>query len=142
MFFFLCCELIVRSFLFLIVRRPPRSTRTYTLFPSTALFRADQRDRPIGIGDLRRDPFRRVPAGEEGREVGGVIDMPEGVDERRFGKGRQRLGIGRGGRFDGGHAESSGSAKPSGRGQPEAWIAMTLNRSPIAAGSKIGRAHV
>src|SRR3546814_12182702 len=107
------------------IRRPPRSTRIDTLFPYTSLFRSD----------LRRDPFRRVPAGEEGREVGGVIVMPEGVDERRFGKGRQRLGIGRGGRFDGGHAESSGSAKPSGRGQPEAWIAMTLNRSPIAAGS-------
>src|SRR3546814_17510905 len=105
------------------IRRPPRSTRIDTLFPYTSLFRSD----------LRRDPFRRVPAGEEGREVGGVIDMPEGVDERRFGKGRQRLGIGRGGRLDGGHAESSGSAKPSGRGKPAAWIDMPLNRSHIAA---------
>src|SRR3546814_16190665 len=28
-------------FFFLIIRRPPRSTRTYTLFPYTTLFRSD-----------------------------------------------------------------------------------------------------
>src|SRR3546814_13147588 len=31
------------SFFFLIIRRPPRSTRTYTLFPYTTLFRSGLR---------------------------------------------------------------------------------------------------
>src|SRR3546814_19692772 len=30
---------------FLMIRRPPRSTRTDTLFPYTTLFRSDERDR-------------------------------------------------------------------------------------------------
>src|SRR3546814_12011940 len=43
--FFLCCVLVhiqVLRFLvfFLIIRRPPRSTRTDTLFPYTTLFRS------------------------------------------------------------------------------------------------------
>src|SRR3546814_1918571 len=32
---------IVRVFIFLMIRRPPRSTRTDTLFPYTTLFRSD-----------------------------------------------------------------------------------------------------
>src|SRR3546814_3902844 len=35
--------LIFTLFFFLMIRRPPRSTRTYTLFPYTTLFRSDQR---------------------------------------------------------------------------------------------------
>src|SRR3546814_19951978 len=47
--FSLCC------FFFLMIRRPPRSTRTDTLFPYTTLFRSDElvhRDaaRPQGLG--------------------------------------------------------------------------------------------
>src|SRR3546814_4198155 len=34
------------SFCFLMLRRPPRSTRTDTLFPYTTLFRSVDRDRP------------------------------------------------------------------------------------------------
>src|SRR3546814_10014383 len=43
------------------IRRPPRSTRTDTLFPYTTLFRSPQcvdhprRDRERPVGDLRRD---------------------------------------------------------------------------------------
>src|SRR3546814_13462030 len=33
------------SIFFLMIRRPPRSTRTYTLFPYTTLFRSRRRDR-------------------------------------------------------------------------------------------------
>src|SRR3546814_12745504 len=41
MFFFICfCSSYV-SFFFLMIRRPPRSTRTDTLFPYTTLFRSD-----------------------------------------------------------------------------------------------------
>src|SRR3546814_12130545 len=40
------------------IRRPPRSTRTYTLLPYTTLFRSDRRDavRPPGGSGLRLDP--------------------------------------------------------------------------------------
>src|SRR3546814_17500019 len=34
------CYLSVCYFVFLMIRRPPRSTRTYTLFPYTTLFRS------------------------------------------------------------------------------------------------------
>src|SRR3546814_1626620 len=37
------------------VRRPPRSTRTYTLFPYTTLFRSDNRQR-------RQEPLHRTGA--------------------------------------------------------------------------------
>src|SRR3546814_20878030 len=33
--------MFVHVFFFLMIRRPPRSTRTYTLFPYTTLFRSD-----------------------------------------------------------------------------------------------------
>src|SRR3546814_18718151 len=36
-------NLLFRSFFFLMIRRPPRSTRTDTLFPYTTLFRSEQR---------------------------------------------------------------------------------------------------
>src|SRR3546814_18362830 len=39
----LCCLLNVFVVFFLMIRRPPRSTRTDTLFPYTTLFRSDQR---------------------------------------------------------------------------------------------------
>src|SRR3546814_12892514 len=42
-------SLLVYSFLFfLMIRRPPRSTRTDTLFPYTTLFRSHQRDWRFG----------------------------------------------------------------------------------------------
>src|SRR3546814_12916110 len=41
-------------FFFLMIRRPPRSTRTDTLFPYTTLFRSihRQRDRRVGVGGV------------------------------------------------------------------------------------------
>src|SRR3546814_8769143 len=36
----LCCSYILHCFFVLMIRRPPRSTRTYTLFPYTTLFRS------------------------------------------------------------------------------------------------------
>src|SRR3546814_19542054 len=36
----LCCVLTLYVFFFLMIRRPPRSTRTDTLFPYTTLFRS------------------------------------------------------------------------------------------------------
>src|SRR3546814_10382523 len=42
-FYFVCL------FFFLMIRRPPRSTRTDTLFPYTTLFRADRRGDLLGF---------------------------------------------------------------------------------------------
>src|SRR3546814_16782822 len=43
------------SVFFLMTRRPPRSTRTYTLFPYTTLFRSPPReDRPAFLNDEER----------------------------------------------------------------------------------------
>src|SRR3546814_15189997 len=38
------CIVYLDYFFFLMIRRPPRSTRTDTLFPYTTLFRSHQRD--------------------------------------------------------------------------------------------------
>src|SRR3546814_11139620 len=53
---------VVVLFFFLMIRRPPRSTRTDTLFPYTTLFRS----RAAGQRGLRLPPARRpgrLPAG-------------------------------------------------------------------------------
>src|SRR3546814_16376065 len=42
-------RLCVFCFFFLMIRRPPRSTRTDTLFPYTTLFRSVVQNRPQGI---------------------------------------------------------------------------------------------
>src|SRR3546814_9669471 len=54
-----CC-----GFRFLRIRRPPRSTRTDTLFPYTTLFRSRGRVRVDGDADVRR----RAGAGALGKE--------------------------------------------------------------------------
>src|SRR3546814_8465382 len=55
------------------IRRPPRSTRTDTLFPYTTLFRS----RPVGLQALRgrtfADEARRIEAGTE--VIGIIVDI-------------------------------------------------------------------
>src|SRR3546814_11814263 len=59
-------------FLFLIIRRPPRSTRTDTLFPYTTLFRSLLHlARRQGIGVVQQPP-------DQGRLA--VIDVPDDHD--------------------------------------------------------------
>ncbi len=91
-----------------------------------------QGNRPAGIGDLVADAFGRVPAGEEGRKIGVVVDMPEGVGEGRAREQRQLADVLVAGQGDGRHAGSSIAPNPWGRGQPGAVAAMTLNNSPIS----------
>src|SRR3546814_8308865 len=43
----------ISCFFFLMIRRPPRSTRTDTLFPYTTLFRSWRDYRPIFMNDAR-----------------------------------------------------------------------------------------
>src|SRR3546814_15972294 len=108
----------MHCFFFLMVRRPPRSTRTNTLFPSTTLFRsvgivvngpnqlvAAQRERArlrIGdvaeIGDDLLDPLARVTA-EQRRAVddaahrllGNARDARDIVDGRPIGLLHRRM---------------------------------------------------
>src|SRR3546814_10377822 len=44
------------------IRRPPRSTRTDTLFPYTTLFRSDPRDMRVDFRDAEPEP---VPAADD-----------------------------------------------------------------------------
>src|SRR3546814_14745424 len=84
------CVLILRTcFFFLMIRRPPRSTRTDTLFPYTTLFRSHVGDPLAGdvaLAHQHLQPVRtlvevvvlelfrgRIPAG-------GVVDAIEQVD--------------------------------------------------------------
>src|SRR3546814_13901716 len=50
----MCCARVV--FFFLMIRRPPRSTRTDTLFPYTTLFRSDLHLEPRWDSSLGRLP--------------------------------------------------------------------------------------
>src|SRR3546814_20357074 len=53
-------------FFFLMIRRPPRSTRTDTLFPYTTLFRSQlalsHRDRPLPLGRVAAQAIYRLAA--------------------------------------------------------------------------------
>src|SRR3546814_17999875 len=72
-----CCELVVifvsgcwlfLHFFFLMIRRPPRSTRTDTLFPYTTLFRSLRRGDPARrCRRDRRDLRARVLGRQPGR---------------------------------------------------------------------------
>src|SRR3546814_3545156 len=53
---------------FLMIRRPPRSTRTDTLFPYTTLFRSQGYGRPGGQSDDQDHQYRRPSAA---RRAGG-----------------------------------------------------------------------
>src|SRR3546814_10017337 len=44
------------SLFFLMIRRPPRSTRTDTLFPYTMLFRSPIGERAVGYREIRVEP--------------------------------------------------------------------------------------
>src|SRR3546814_7596051 len=61
---------------FLMLRRPPRSTRTDTLFPYTTLFRSD-----IGGDDAFRERGARDPVLEQRGEVERALAVP-GEDDR------------------------------------------------------------
>src|SRR3546814_6162091 len=48
------------------IRRPPRFTRTVTLFPYTTLFRAEERDDPLDACPRERaEVLRRLPRGRQ-----------------------------------------------------------------------------
>src|SRR3546814_17845108 len=55
-----CVFLFFFCFFFLMIRRPPRSTRTDTLFPYTTLFRSGGRLVPSGRHDRARQDLRAL----------------------------------------------------------------------------------
>src|SRR3546814_15832005 len=143
--FYLCLCLFVLVFIlyylcfffFLMIRRPPRSTRTDTLFPYTTLFRSDDdggdraaerdRDRPRhrpGRADLEREA-RHAPAHAEPRE------QCREIHRRR----RPRHGLGA--------PERRRQLDPDGIGR---WHRDSGGRSaegrPALRPGEIGRAHV
>src|SRR3546814_7009067 len=74
--------LVSYLFFFLMIRRPPRSTRTDTLFPYTTLFRSLAGGAGRGPGAGGRGGGRRDHAGAGGGAVaGGVRDQGVGRSE-------------------------------------------------------------
>src|SRR3546814_19223027 len=57
------------------IRRPPRSTRTDTLFPYTTLFRSVQRRLDQFAGDVEARPQQLVEALREGEQVALVVGV-------------------------------------------------------------------
>src|SRR3546814_16694014 len=93
---FSCCVF------FLMIRRPPRSTRTDTLFPYTTLFRsvqrlpADARRKGVAAVEFGADEVEAADddARSLDREMIRVVGAGEAVD-RDAGNALQRLEIGR-----------------------------------------------
>src|SRR3546814_4064616 len=65
--------MISHSLFFLMIRRPPRSTRTDTLFPYTTLFRSlEMEQRPAGT-EASYSPFNWSPPNYAGMTAGRII---------------------------------------------------------------------
>src|SRR3546814_3021260 len=88
-----CCVVLIFRFFVLMIRRPPRSTRTDTLFPYTTLFRSVRQPaldprfraarRPRRLADRAPPPGRRAgdPAGQPDHAVaagGAALDRLRG----------------------------------------------------------------
>src|SRR3546814_8004039 len=95
-------------FFFLMIRRPPRSTRTDTLFPYTTLFRSlPQRADRLQVRELLEKLRRRLPDQREA-DIRRVADIRPGPEVEAGETLRQRLppgirGIVRGAEDDGRH---------------------------------------
>src|SRR3546814_20843319 len=72
-------------FFFLLIRRPPRSTRTATLFPYTTLFRS-----PASSGE--DDLAEHVALSHRGEALTGLVHRDGAVDQRTRTRGVEELG--------------------------------------------------
>src|SRR3546814_12872506 len=72
------CLVYIVFFFFLMIRRPPRSTRTDTLFPYTTLFRSNGHD--LATMDADRGAAHRRKSTERLRQIVGGQD---GLGRRR-----------------------------------------------------------
>src|SRR3546814_2833541 len=72
---------------FLMIRRPPRSTRTDTLFPYTTLFRSDHDDEQRALGEILLHRRNR-PFDERGAIIERLRDNTLRQSTRRFDEAR------------------------------------------------------
>src|SRR3546814_21047319 len=94
-FVFLCtvCYVISTCFFFLMIRRPPRSTRTDTLFPYTTLFRSRRRRGLPHPGQRIRTILHRTPPPRRAHRAGqGSRRQPRRHRRAPVAIGRQSLG--------------------------------------------------
>src|SRR3546814_8700243 len=70
------------------IRRPPRSTRTDTLFPYTTLFRSPDDADHIALHKLQRDALQHLEAAERLVHVAAADDRLVGSPGRGGGHGR------------------------------------------------------
>src|SRR3546814_368455 len=68
---------------FLMIRRPPRSTRTDTLFPYTTLFRS----RALDVGAAERQCVEGIADAREQREAIGQFERALAIDREGVGLG-------------------------------------------------------
>src|SRR3546814_13549421 len=76
LFFILLYSLLI---FFLMIRRPPRSTRTDTLFPYTTLFRSDQRNNKFAIDFFGSELARNRRIGADSFPEQPVAGLQDGV---------------------------------------------------------------
>src|SRR3546814_20167708 len=89
-------SLLLFSFFFLMIRRPPRSTRTDTLFPYTTLFRSPRLPSyepvAVGAGNLHVLQQHRHRAHGHGRGHAGAAGIPRAARPAAAGRGRAERG--------------------------------------------------
>src|SRR3546814_4879087 len=119
---------IVDLIFFLMIRRPPRSTRTDTLFPYTTLFRSNPPFMPRFLS--MKDWNAPSPQGKKPKPLRPHVDRRDQPPVRRVGQPHRRLEAQRQGSGDG---EANARARPPAR----------LPRHAAGEGfEQIGRAHV
>src|SRR3546814_11102180 len=113
------------SFFFLMIRRPPRSTRTYTLFPYTTLFRSTRKGDEGGQD--RRDardggrPFGRLVARRAAPDVRSrrALYDADAFEESQLGRRvDRRAGARRDHRFRAAGGSRNEQHRPDRRSQP------------------------
>src|SRR3546814_12531423 len=94
-FSILCCVTAVHVgvFFFLMVRRPPRSTRTATLFPYTTLFRSRQDEMPRPVHEPGEPPDVLAAERLEAEDID--LERPDDEDDRQVRQIESRDQIGR-----------------------------------------------
>src|SRR3546814_12528056 len=98
-------------FFFLMIRRPPRSTRTDTLFPYTTLFRSD---REAAEGERAQEGVDGVARRQSPRRAGTAC-RPGSADRRRDAPDRRRAAAGRNRATRGAGGEAPGLCRPHAR---------------------------
>src|SRR3546814_14872746 len=135
-FLYVICFL---CFFFLRIRRPPRSTRTDTLFPYTTLFRSWH-----GAGAVAGHRAPALPCGGRVRHLRRALRLrPDGRRRREAPCSARALASGRAVPRTGGHHVARGrSAHPRHGGSPplaaQAWTARNTLRSRHRRGCRLG----